>query len=305
MKFIHRSELERYHQIPKDFVGPEAADDLFSIYDKLRLAEHSSTYLYTAGSAAAEAGLMANDAPRDVRHARLHDADTIWQKAQESFINAHINDDWSEAKLLSIPDRIEMNRIFISLYHDFVDGCVREATIEKTHERLVRLGMLNTRRYEIAKDSNDSGGVSMRRGLGYKLGTLMTITRLKCPSFFAIPATARADHGAYHPSETHDVRLVHQSWGTILSCVPYEVKPCEGQHRERYSSALVAGRVLLLMPSSTDALDLALYMDKEQRNTLTPHLLQELNEITSRVLSEAVGYKNTLHIGRTALVGAQ
>lgn len=304
MSVNFQAEAKRYHQMPKDFVGPAEADALFSTYSRLSRAEGKPGHLFTAGSAAAEAGLMATDRSAEERHARLHSADTIWQQAQEAFINRHIDDGWSESKLLSVPDRIEMNRIFIPLYHDLVDGYVRETTIEKTHQRLIRLGLANLNRHDQSYQASDSGGVSLRRGIGYELGTMMTVTRLGCPSFFAIPATDRADHGAYHREETHDVRLIHQSWGNIISCVPYEIKPYTKNHTARYNSALIAGRIQLQMPSSTSPLELAVYMDKENRGTISDEQLCHLNEITSSVLTEAISYKNKLSIGQKALAVA-
>lgn len=304
MSYNFQAEAMRYHQIPKDFVGPSEADALFSTYRRLSRAEDKPGHLFTAGSAAAEAGLMATNASTQERHARLHSADTIWQKAQEAFIDRHIDDGWSESRLLSIPDRIEMSRIFVPLYHDLVDGCVRETTIEKTHQRLIRLGLDNSRRHDQSCLANDSGGISLRRGLGYELGTMMTVTRLHCPSFFAIPATDRADHGGYYREETHDVRLIHQSWGKIISCVPYEIKPYTKNHTNRYKSALIAGRIQLQMPSSTSPLELASYMDKENRGLISEKDLEELNAITSSVLTEAISYKNKLSIGQKALAVA-
>ena len=304
MKFIHRGEVARYNKIPKDFVGPLQADDLFLIAEKLKKSEDSVVCLNTAASAAAESGLMATHLSEDERHARLHSADEIWQRAQHVFIERHINDGWTESKLLSVPDRIEMNRLFLPLYHDFVEGNVKDFTAEKTHERLTRLGMANIRRFTTAQQLGDMGATSMRLGLGNEIGTILPISRLKCPSFFAIPATARADNGTHHRDQTHDVRLVHQSWGNIISCVPYEVKSGSYTHEDRYESAVIAGKIHLQMPSSANTLELALFIDQEQRGVISQQHLDELNEITSRVLREAVNYKNRSSLGSKALVAA-
>ena len=301
MKYVNRDQLARYHQLPKEFVGPLEADDLFFIHDALKDASYSSTYLYTAGSAAAESGLIASHLTNDERHYRIDCADKIWKQAQDAFIKRHIEDDWSESKILTIPDRIEMSRIYNPLYHDMIEGNVRQETIEKTHHRLIRLGLLNLKRHDQAEQISDFGALMMRRGLAYELGTLMTATRLVCPSFFAIPATARADNGEHFPEETHDVRLIHQSWGQIKSCIPYEVKPTDGKYRHRYRSAYVRGRVELLMPSSTNPLDLVRYMAEEQQGTISNQHRAELNEITSRVLRQAEDYKNRMPLGAKAL----
>ncbi len=304
MKFIHRGEAVRYNKMPKDFVGPQEADVLFSIAEKLSISEDSVAYLTTAGSAAAESGLMATHLSEDERHARLHEAEELWKRAEGAFIARHIDDDWTESKLLSIPDRIKMNQTFLPIYHDLVNGFVREETMEKTHERLNRLGITNLRRLRVAQEMNDLGAVSMRMGLGNEIGTILPVSRLKCPSFFAIPAMARADDGTYHRDQTHDVRLIHQSWGNILSCVPYEVKSGSFTHPDRYVSAVIAGKIHLQMPSSADPLELVRYIDQEQHGTISEQHLAELNEITSRVLQEAVNYKNKTSLGKKALAVA-
>jgi hypothetical protein len=287
--------------MPKDFVGPSEADDLFTIYEKLSRADYSYGYLFAAASAAAESGLMATHLSSDERHFRLQCADEAWQDAQAVFLDKHGAKGWSEAKLEAIPDRVEMNRIYMPMYHDLVDGNMREVTISKTHERLVKLGLKNLRLHDGAEEVNDPSGFVIRRGLGYELCTLMTVTRLKCPSFFAIPATARADHGTYHGEETHDVRLIRQSWGKIEQCVPYEVKPSDGTTRDRYKSAFVRGRVELMMPSATHPMELATYMGQELRGDISLEHFAELNEITSRVLRQAVDYTNQLPLAGRAL----
>lgn len=301
MKFPHRGELARYHTMPKDFVGPSEADDLFSIYEKLKLADHSSGYLIAAASAAAESGLMAIYRSTDERHYRLLSADIAWQDAQNAFFDKHGRKGWSEGRLEAIPDRIEMNRLFLPLYHDFVDGNVREDTLLATHRNLVKLGTKNYSYHAEAEDTDDQVTYCTRSGLGYELGTLMTVTRLGCPSFFAIPTTERADDGSYYREETHDVRLIRQSWGRIESCIPYEVKPSDGYNRERYRSAYVRGRVELMMPSATQPLDLVTYMDQELCGRISFEHLAELNEITSRVLRQAVDYTNNLSLSERAL----
>jgi hypothetical protein len=201
----------------------------------------------------------------------------------------------------SVPDRVEMNRLFVPVYHDLVDENVREVTLARTHHRLIKLGLKYIRIHDRALRQGDISGFVMRRGLGYELGKLMNITRLNCPSFFAIPASARADHGAFYREETHDVRLIRQSWGSIEQCIPYEVKPNDGMTRDRYRSAFVRGRVELMMPSATQPLDLALYMEEEENGTISAEHYGELNEITSRVLRQAVDYTNNLSLGGTAI----
>lgn len=300
MKVAQRGDLLRYYGMPKDFVGHQEADVLFGMYERLREVDMFG-YQFAAASAAAESGLMGTYLTPEERHFRIHCADQAWQAAAKLFLEKHAESGWSESHLESIPDRVEMNRLFVPVYHDLVDENVREVTLARTHHRLIKLGLRNLRMHDYAEQEMDVPGFVMRRGLGYELGTIMTITRLNCPSFFAIPASARADHGAFYPEETHDVRLIRQSWGSIEQCIPYEVKPNDGLTRDRYRSAFVRGRVELMMPSATQPLDLALYMEEEENGTISAEHYAELNEITSRVLRQAVDYTNSLSLGDKAI----
>ena len=301
MKFVHRAELSRYNQIPKDFVGPLGADDLYSIHEKLRQNDSSPYYLYIAGSATAESGLMATHLSNDERHARIEEANQLWKQAQETFILRHINDGWTETKLRTVPDRIEMNRIFLPLYHDMVDGNVRQPSSKVLHERLARLACANLRDHDKALEAEDFGALSFRRGLGYELCTHLTISRLRCPSFFTVPAPARADDGTHFASETHDVRLIHQSWGSIKTCIPYEVKSTDRDSLVRYKSALVRGRIELQVPNSEHPLELAAYIQQEINGDIDPIREKQLDTITSNVLHEAQKYRQKMAIGSGTL----
>lgn len=301
MKFPHQRELARYYQMPKDFVGPTEADDLISMHEAIRGAERSWSYQFVAGSAAAESGLMATHLPAPERYQRLRSADQAWKTAQDGFINAHFIEDWSEARLYTIPDRIEMHRIYLELYRDMVDGEVRVDTIAQTHQQLVSLANANLNHHNNAEQAGDYGAMIYRRGLAYELGTILTITRLGCPSLFTVPVPARADHGEYYPEKTHDVRLVQQSWGEVNWCIPYEVKPVTPRLADRYDSALVRGRIELLMPSTTEPLDIVRYMQQEVEGTISSQHLAELDEITSRVFRLAQDYKRKQRLASTAL----
>lgn len=303
MKFAHQRELARYLRMPKEFVGPVEADDLFSMHEIMRDARQSWSYQFVAGSAAAESGLMATHLPPAIRHERLRSADQSWGEAQDRFITNHFKDNWSDERLYTIPDRIEMHRAYIDLYRDMVDGDVHVETITAAHERLVGLAVSNLEQHDRAEAADDYATVMFRRGLGYELGTILTLTRLKCPSIFAVPVPVRADHGGYYPEKTHDVRLIQQSWGEVNWTIPYEVKPVASERTERYESALVRGRIELLMPSAEGPLELARYMKEEVDSTISPQHLAELDEITSRVFRLAEEYKRRQALASVAMTG--
>lgn len=301
MKFPHQKELARYYQMPKEFVGPKEADELFFMHETMRGATKSWSYQFVAGSAAAESGLMATHLSAKERHRRLNSAHAAWSEAQDGFLGDHFLDNWSESRMYTIPDRIEMHRAYIPLYRDMVDGNVRQETLANVHRRLVSLANANLDQHNESLMSRDYAAVMYRRGLAYELGTILTITRLGCPSLLAVPVPARADHGEYFPEKTHDVRLVQHSWGEINWCIPYEVKPVAPTNADRYESALVRGRIELMMPSTTEPLDIVRYMQEEVEGTISQQHLSELDEITSRVFRLAEAYKKKVSLGGTAL----
>lgn len=301
MKFPHQRELARYYSMPKDFVGPSEADDLIFMHEAMIDAKRSWSYQFVAGSAAAESGLMATHLPASERHARLNAADEAWRRAQDGFIMNHVSDDWEDERLYTIPDRVQMHRMYIELYRDMVDGEVRDETIVETHRRLVGLAVSNLEQHDRAEEKNDFAAMMYRRGLGYELGTILTATRLRCPSIFAIPSPVRADNGEYFPEKTHDVRLVQQSWGEINWWTPYEVKPVTSERTRYYESPIVRGRVELQMPSAKTPLELARFMQEEVDGTISPQHLAELDEITSRVFRLAQEYKRKQGLAAVAL----
>lgn len=290
MKFPHQNELARYYSMPKEFVGPDTADDLFRMSKLLAKNERSFGYLFAAGSAAAESGLLAYDTPSDERHDRIDTAKKAWQKSQDAFLFSHMNEGWNEARMMCVPDRVQTQLAYIDIYHEMVDGYVEESTIGRLHATLVRLATLNKELHDYSDAIGDWTTATSRRGLGYEHGTLLTVTRLGCPSLFTIPSTARADHGGTAGDKAHDVRLIQQTHGVIKWCVPFEVKPT-GYYSDQYTSAFVRGRVELLMPSSLQPLELADYMQAELDGTITQQHLGELDDITSRVLGLAKDYR--------------
>lgn len=288
--FLPHPEFMRYQMMPKHFVGPETADDLFYISETLLREKPYPSYLYAAGSAAAESGLVGTHLPADERHRRVQRADDLWHLAQEQYLKQHADDGWSEAKLFAFSDRVEGQIIFTNLLHDMINGNVRPETMRSTHERIVRLGMTNLKMFEQAKREGDVGVMGVRRGASFEISTAASVTRLLSPNFFAMFTTARGDDGTHFRDDTHDILIMKQSWGEIRSTLPVEVKPKSGYGRQRYKSALVRGKLHLKMPSAESALHLAVFLDKEMRGKASKQEVKELNEVTSSVLSEAMEY---------------
>lgn len=299
--FSPHGELTRYITMPKHFVGPEAADDLFSIYETLREEKPYPYYLYVAGSAAAESGLTATHLSPEERHYRIQCADEAWQQSQELWIEKHMDDNWTATKLFTFPDRVQTHRIYNNLLHDMVNGNVRPETIDTTHERLVRLAVNNLRLYQQGWDNKDPGAISYRRGLAYELSTAASITRLRCPSFFAMPAVARSDDGTYHRKDTHDIQLIQQSWGTIRSSLPIEVKPSGNYSLSRYNCAVVRGKVHLKLPSAESPLQLSRFLYREFRGEASDAEIAELNEVTSRILTQVQKHQTMQDVGSSAV----
>lgn len=287
--FSPHPELTRYNMMPKHFVGAETADDLFSIYTTLRNEKPYPSYLFVAGSAAAESGIIGTHLSKEERHSRVHCAQEAWRTAQSQYLERHIDEGWSEAKLTAFVDRVEAQVLFLPLIHDLINGNVRQETSNTTHERIVRLAIRNFHLNRAATQASDVGGYSARRGLAYELATTGSITRLRCPSFFAMPTIARGDNGTYNKSDTHDVQLIEQSWGSIRSSTPMEVKPSGLYRSHGYEVAYIHGRLHLSMPSVDSSLELCTILSKEILGNANAEEIAELNSVTSKILSATVG----------------
>lgn len=294
--------LGRYHEIPKHFAGPETADHLLSIYESLVGGAPRPSYFFAAGSAAAESGLVGTHLDTEERHRRIQCGHDAWKFAQKLSIDKHIDDNWTESKLLLFSDRVETQLIFTTLLHDMVNGDVRPETMASTHRRLVQLGVTNLQLYNQATRDKDPGAISGRRGLANEIAMPAAITRLQCPSYFAMPTVARADNGTYMSEDTHDAIILEQSWGSIRSTIPCEIKSKGGlRPSKRYKSAMIRGTVHLRMPSATSSLHLAKFLDKEIRGEATAQEITELNEVTSKVLREATKYLQQQKLARETL----
>jgi hypothetical protein len=307
-------ELDRYFSMPKHFVGPETADELFSIYERLvNDPMPGASYFLIGGSAAAESGLVGTHLSNEERHRRIQCAHRAWEYAQELSIRnryeKYESGEWTKSKLMMFSDRVEAQLIYTNLFHDLVNGNVRPETIASTHVRLVRLGIKNLQMHQEAVQLGDAGAESGRRGLAGEIATPASITRLQSPSFFAIPGVIRSDDGTYHRQDTHDVLLVQQKWGIIRSAVPIEVKATgrgnisrmRKNRSTRYQSAMVKGTIHLKMPSAQTPLHLAVYLGKELRGDATKQEIMELNDVTNMILDEARDYLQRTNMSRTAL----
>lgn len=301
--------LNHYLSMPKHFVGPETADNLFKTYDALTNIRHPKAFHFlVAGSAAAESGIVGTHLSAQERHYRIQCAHYAWEHSKALSVKRrrgkYDSGEWTKSKLLMFSDHVDSQLIYTNLFHDLVNKNVRSETIGSVHERLVKLGVTNLKRYIQALEEKDFGAARCREGFAYEISTTAAVTRLRSPTFFAIPAVVRSDNGIFLPEDTHDVQLIKQKWGTIRSAIPVEVKRSDARgeiHSARYKSMMIQGTIHLNMPSAETPLHLAYYLDKELRGQASRQEIKELNEITSSVLNEATSYIQRLGLGSRAL----
>lgn len=66
------------------------------------------------------------------------------------------------------------------------------------------------------------------------------------PRYIPLPASARAGSGRDYPSQTHDMVVVNQHWGTILKTTPVEIKAHASlRDLKRYDALIVRGKMHL------------------------------------------------------------
>lgn len=135
MKSANQGEFERYHRMPKDFVGSSEADALFRIADHLSL-RLSPGYLLAAGSAAIESSIIATEASQAEQHFRLDCAELMWNGAQTAYQEQHRYGSNADSLPGVFIDRVTAHKLYLPLYRDIVNGNVRAVTVERTHDRL-------------------------------------------------------------------------------------------------------------------------------------------------------------------------
>ena len=237
-----------YLKMHKVMVGQKGAQELEVIHNNLR-HEKQPRYLSVAGSAAVEVALVQQQKSSKQRLALIDSARDCWRQAIETqrAFNAAGPEHMVEH---SVPYRLALNLAMSSLLEDLVTGYVRRATCKSTFLDCLNVAQASLVQSHLLARDGDMAGAADHVGFGYEANALLAFNRYYAGTRFIIPAFDRADSGHYYGRQTHDLMMVEQSYGTIESATPIEVKSAAGvKDRQRYGALLVRGKMHLSAPN--------------------------------------------------------
>lgn len=237
--------FHRYLKMHKVALGPSGMQELVSIADDLSL-EKLPRFLDAAGSAYAEAGLHNTSLSARERIALVLQAERQWQKAgiQWAYVSDHnIPEHMVDA---DEPFRYALNIAFAPLVKSIIVGNVTNRTMIEVMEDVTLIGERASEKLTdviVAKKTEEIGDYV---GLLHELNALTAQLYMQDPRYIPLPASARADTGYYHRSQTHDISIINHHWGDIRKVIPVEVKSKASlRDRQRYHALILRGKMHL------------------------------------------------------------
>ena len=228
----------------KVLVGNVGAQQLEEVYGALK-DEMAPRYLVVAGWAAAEAALAKTNEDTGQRLALMDAAVNVWRQAldNEIEIREHISNDKMEH---SQAHRIALDIAVAPIFRDIIQGDVRRSTCGHVFDNCLAVASSNAAYMKAMKEAGNTQGYIGYRGFGYECNALLAFNRTLSPTWFAVPALARADSGYYHRDQTHDLMVIHQKYGLVKSATPVEIKQkITAREVGRYRALLVEGKMHL------------------------------------------------------------
>ena len=235
---------EDYLRMHKILVGSATADELVRIHEALA-TETMPRYLTASGWAAAEAALVSGQMPTRERIALIDSAVDCWERGLQTQL-AQNQTDKPYLHEFAAPYRSALDIAVAPLLRGLVSGDVTSKTCERVFADCLAIAEANEIQLQLALRAGDTEAVGEHVGLGYECNALLALNRLQSPTWFALPALARADTGYHHVRQTHDLLVIKQKWGEIQSVIPVEIKASASvRDRERYQALLVRGKMHL------------------------------------------------------------
>lgn len=235
---------ESYLRMHKVLVGSATADELITIHEQLK-NEVMPRYLTVAGWSAAEAALVADGLSTAAKLQLLDAAVDCWERGLVMQLRYNQSDKQHLIEYAA-PYRSALDLAVAPLLKGIISGDVTSKTCQSVFADCLAIAEANEIQQGLAWSSGNSEAAAEHVGFGYECNALLTLNRLQSPTWFAIPALARADTGYHHNRQTHDLLVIRQKWGEIQSVVPVEVKSAaSARDRERYQALLVRGKMHL------------------------------------------------------------
>jgi len=247
-QFEHRDYLQQpayaeYMQMDKGLLTT-GFRQLEAIYGGLR-DEHAPRYLISAGWAAAEAALVGVDQPIAYRLGLMDAATSTWRRAfdNELVVRQYVSGDKLEQEQ---GHRIALDIAVAPLLRDIVQGNVRPATCRQVFESCLDVANSNVQYLRAMEAAGNEIGYREHLGFGNECNALLAVNRTFSPTWFAMPAPARADSGYHHRDQTHDLLVIRQKFGLIKSAAPVEIKTTAWPFLiDRYKALVLEGRMHL------------------------------------------------------------
>lgn len=247
VSFAPNAAYGRYFRMHKVLVGDSGAQQLEAIHEDLE-DEFLPRYLVASASAAAESALVRRGTSVENRLGLLDRAVQAWQRSivNQQWLNEHGPEHFRDHAL---PYRSALDIAVVPLLRGVVQGDVTDEQVESSFRDSLQIAQLNALRIEIMAKAGDRKAVSEHTGFGYECNALLAFNRQFSHSWFMIPAMARCDSGMEYNESTHDLLVVHQKHGAILSATPAEIKASASRaDRNRYNALLVRGKMHLAVP---------------------------------------------------------
>ncbi|MFZ1361241.1 MAG: hypothetical protein WAS27_04440 [Candidatus Saccharimonadales bacterium] len=237
-----------YMNIHKVFVGHSGGRRLIEIAKALQ-HEWLPDYLNAGGWAAAEAGLVCDNLDAVSRIDLLNTAEYCWETALTNQETLRHNTDHSYLNEDTDQFRIALNLAFAPIMKSIIVGDVTRTVRERTFADTLAIAQLNSIQLNLASKEGDIDAVGDHLGLSHECNALLTLLYLNDPNYIPIPSTYRAGSGYEYRSQTHDITVINQHWGTIQRILPAEIKAAASfRDKQRYKALIIRGKMHLAIP---------------------------------------------------------
>jgi len=236
--FVPEPSYEEYLRMDKRLVDQTGVPRLLEVYDAMK-DQSMPRYLSVAGSAAAEASLMATHFTKRKRLELLDNAVACWSDA---VVNSRKIEEASGGVLAepSQPLRLALRIATAPLLEAVIRGQVTTATLRQVHQDCLEIAEYNESLRAEAKRRGDRTAASDYYGFSHEINVLLAVNRSFSPTQFALQSFTRSDTGYYLQGQTHDLSIIHQEWGKIRSVTPVEVKNRKrSSDRKRYDALII------------------------------------------------------------------
>lgn len=290
---------ESYLKMHKVLVGSATAYELIGIHEALRM-ESMPRYLNVAGWSAAEAALVSDAMPTYRRLQLIDTAVDCWERSLATQLQYNQTDKYHLVEYAA-PYRSALDIAIAPLLKGIVSGDVTKKTCQSVFTDCLAIAEANEVQSRLAWQAGNSEAAAEHVGLGYECNAMLALNRLESPTWFAIPALARADTGYHHNQQTHDLLVIRQKWGEIQSVVPVEVKSAASvRDRERYQALLVRGKMHLSLDGFHRPGETLQALGAVYRGDASKRERQTVDRVSSRFMEMLHDYYTGSYLGAVA-----